>query len=349
MLAAEQLAFAQAGSRGQAVPRSCFKPLDARQALRQRPHGDPGPSAIAYLGEIAPGYLARLARDHQRRGPAPGQPHRHGGRADPADTRGPRAPNTYYEALKTYGRTFARVVPTTRHRGQGAGAGDAGAGGQEALRRRRRQPLRRRRSPLAVRTGRRPARWPHHGPATPRASEPPAPTALFFGASSPAAAAATLFAAVARAAPEREAVRPLGARRPDVRRRRSARQAEPLRLRPGFPAQRPDPGRPSSSSPPFKAATGHPPSPEAIFGYEAMAAVLDVLRKAGTPANDRVERGAGLPRDQQPELRARHLLDQCQRRHEPRAVRVQPLARGRLVPFAFAYTAGVSRRRRRGR
>jgi branched-chain amino acid transport system substrate-binding protein len=38
---------------------------------------------------------------------------------------------------------------------------------------------------------------------------------------------------------------------------------------------------------PFKARYGHAPSTEAIFGYEAMAAVLTVLRKAGGDANNR--------------------------------------------------------------
>jgi branched-chain amino acid transport system substrate-binding protein len=37
----------------------------------------------------------------------------------------------------------------------------------------------------------------------------------------------------------------------------------------------------------FTAAYGHAPVPQAIFGYEAMSAVLAVLRKAGTAANNR--------------------------------------------------------------
>jgi branched-chain amino acid transport system substrate-binding protein len=38
---------------------------------------------------------------------------------------------------------------------------------------------------------------------------------------------------------------------------------------------------------PFVAAYHHQPAPQAIFGYEAMSALLSVLTKAGTSANDR--------------------------------------------------------------
>ena len=37
----------------------------------------------------------------------------------------------------------------------------------------------------------------------------------------------------------------------------------------------------------FTSTYGHAPAPEAIFGYEAMSAVLAVLREAGTSANNR--------------------------------------------------------------
>jgi branched-chain amino acid transport system substrate-binding protein len=38
---------------------------------------------------------------------------------------------------------------------------------------------------------------------------------------------------------------------------------------------------------PFEDAYHRPPSPQAIFGYEAMSAVLSVLRQAGASATDR--------------------------------------------------------------
>jgi ABC-type branched-subunit amino acid transport system substrate-binding protein len=41
----------------------------------------------------------------------------------------------------------------------------------------------------------------------------------------------------------------------------------------------------------FQSATGHAPSPEAVFGYEAMQAVLAALRQAGAKANDRTTVG----------------------------------------------------------
>ena len=38
---------------------------------------------------------------------------------------------------------------------------------------------------------------------------------------------------------------------------------------------------------PFHATYGHVPAPGAIFGYEAMSAILSVLREAGSQANNR--------------------------------------------------------------
>src|SRR5205807_3869314 len=37
----------------------------------------------------------------------------------------------------------------------------------------------------------------------------------------------------------------------------------------------------------FTSTYGHAPAPQAIFGYEAMSAVLAVLREAGSAANNR--------------------------------------------------------------
>ncbi len=55
---------------------------------------------------------------------------------------------------------------------------------------------------------------------------------------------------------------------------------------PGFlPRNLPAAGRTFVSD--FKRSYGHDPAPQAIFGYEAMAAVLAVLDKAGSSANNR--------------------------------------------------------------
>ena len=81
---------------------------NARQAI-----GDTG-HAIAYLGEVLPGASADSIGITNAQGLL---------QVSPTDTAAeltqkvptvPNSPNKFYESLGTYGRTFARVVPTTK-------------------------------------------------------------------------------------------------------------------------------------------------------------------------------------------------------------------------------------------
>ena len=73
----------------------------------------------------------------------------------------------------------------------------------------------------------------------------------------------------------------------------------------------------------FNSAYGHQPVPQAIFGYEAMSALLAVLDQAGAQADNRAVGGSRFPRPQEPQLGDRDLLDQWWR-SEHRPVHLRP-------------------------
>jgi ABC-type branched-subunit amino acid transport system substrate-binding protein len=282
ILDGERLALSQAGSRvGRFTVRLIElrrKPSDnARTAIKDK-------RAIAYLGELQPGASAGTmgitnAQDLLQ--------------VSPTDTAlaltqttpaVPGAPNDYYEAHGTYGRTFARVAPP--------GAAEARA--QVAMMRR-----------LGVKRlyvahdgadyGKAIARAVKQdaaaqaisviqGPATVGGFTSSGSDALFFGAS-PAGPGASAAAA------ERAAHLFAGAG-PHVKLFAPSALASAL-LAPGVYVAQPGflPKDLSSAAKQFAksfaAQYGHAPAREAIFGYEAMAAVLAVLREAGDHASDR--------------------------------------------------------------
>ena len=136
-------------------------------------------------------------------------------------------------------------------------------------------------------------------------------------------AAAKFFNHIAGMAPHGEAVRPLVAEQRRVHRRRSQLAVHHLYVSiPGFCPRTCRP-RASPSSPPSSAAYGHAPNVEAIFGYEAMSAVLRVLQKEGEHADDRGDGREGLPGSAQCPVGARDLLDRRRRQHEPERVRLR--------------------------
>ena len=112
--------------------------------------------------------------------------------------------------------------------------------------------------------------------------------ALFYGASPDSASAvARLFGDVAQGERRRQAVRPVGAGHERVcvfirRRRMSTSTCPPPD---SCPKDLTPEGQQFKSA--FTSAYGHAPALEAIFGYEAMNAVLAVLREAGVNADDR--------------------------------------------------------------
>ncbi len=229
-------------------------------------------SAIAYLGELDPGSSADSigitnAEDLLQVSPT-----------DTAVELNQRSSsNGYYESYGTYGQTFARVVPTSA---------------QEA------RALATEMQALGVRTLYATSDGSAYGnaitsavkadvaPAITLASSPTSADAVFYGGSS-APAAARLFNQVAGTTPAAKLFAPsaladeafVGALTPAAQRRVYVSQ-------PGFlPSALTPPGRSFVAS--FRAAYGHAPATQAIFGYEAMSAVLEVLKEAGSAATNR--------------------------------------------------------------
>lgn len=195
------------------------------------------------------------------------------------------SPGTYYESLKTYGRTFARVVPSSAKEARAQVLQMQALGVKRLCVADDGQPYGRAIA-LAVRED-------ATGKITVVACQPSATglsssgaDAIFYGGSDPSAAA-SLFNQLA-AANHRVKIFGSSALGDDAfASALSPPAAGAVYLSsPGFlPSDLPPAGRAFVSS--FAATYHHPPSPQAIFGYEAMDAVLAVLREAGASANKR--------------------------------------------------------------
>ena len=191
------------------------------------------------------------------------------------------APTVYYESLKTNGRTFGRVVPANDTEavaqaremtalkvtglyvttdGSAYGKSIAEAVAAEA----KKQGIR-----------------VTQGEATAAKIGPSGADAVFIGASD-GTAAARLFNAVAAAEPKLKLFGPTGLDSDTFSAQTSsAAQRNAYISSPGFlPADLTQAGRKFVAD--FRAAEGREPDQSAIFGYEAMAVVLDVLRRVGS-------------------------------------------------------------------
>jgi ABC-type branched-subunit amino acid transport system substrate-binding protein len=193
--------------------------------------------------------------------------------ASPED---PGSPNRYYQSLSSYGQTFARVVPTTGREAK-AQVQEMKSLGVSKL--------------YVVDDG---------GPygatiagAVKRAASgsisvvgsPSGADAVFYGTAS-VGAAARMFNKIAASSP---AVKLFGPSALDDQ--QLAANLAPVARNvfisaPGFLTQNLTPAGSNFVSQ-FKSAYGRAPVPQAIFGYEAMSAMLAVLREAGSHANNR--------------------------------------------------------------
>jgi ABC-type branched-subunit amino acid transport system substrate-binding protein len=271
VVAAERLAFQQkqnevSGVRLRLAVLPGAKPSDnARTAIQDQ-------STIAYIGELAPGASGDSIGITNAQDVLQVSPTDTAIELTQSTPAVPGAPNDYYEASKTYGHTFARVVPSA--------AQEAKAQVQEMT------SLRVRR--LYVGSDGTP-----YGAAIALAVKQAAPTrsitvlsspsgadGAFYGTASPAAAARQ-FDSLAQSSPQ---VKLFG---PSPLAAGVATSAKNVYVSvPGFTTKSlPPAGRTFVSQ--FKAQFGHAPAPEAIFGYESVASVLDVLREAGSSAKDR--------------------------------------------------------------
>jgi branched-chain amino acid transport system substrate-binding protein len=273
---AERLAFQQKQSEVTAFKLSPLRTVQSSKLSNNARTAIEDASAVAYLGEILPGASADSlgitnAQDVLQ--------------VTPTDTAleltlsTPAISNTpdrYYESLKTYGRTFARVVPNTSLEAkaqiqemQSLSVGklyvaDDGTPYGKAI-------------ALAVRQAAKP-------PITVVSSQAGA-DAIFYGARSDSAAI-RIFNGAAQSNP---AVKLFGPSALDddtfaaglAPGTRNVYISAPGFLPPGLPAA----GQQFIAD--FKSTYGRSPVPQAVFGYEAMLAVLNVLKQAGSGANDR--------------------------------------------------------------
>ena len=109
--------------------------------------------------------------------------------------------------------------------------------------------------------------------------------AAFYGTNSPARAS-SFFESAAGANPSLKLFAPSALYDPSLASRLAPAVRNLYISAPGFRPQDLDPAGSKFVSD-FRAAYGRTPLPQAAFGYEAMAAVLAVLREAGAQANNR--------------------------------------------------------------
>jgi branched-chain amino acid transport system substrate-binding protein len=243
-------------------------------------------SAIAYIGELTPGASEDSVGITNSQDLL---------QVSPADTAleltrptaaVPGAPKDYYESEGTYGYTFARVVPNSAQEaraqiGEMSTLGvrklyvtDDGSAYGEAI-------------ALAVKQNAGNTISIVQGPPDASKFQASGADALFFGASSESASAVgRLFGNVAQA---NAGVKLFAPSALDTTAFASSFGGAKLNLyvsAPGFlPKGLTPSGRQFTTA--FSAAYGHAPALGAIFGFEAMDAVLAVLREAGTSANNR--------------------------------------------------------------
>lgn len=279
VLNAERLAFSQSGGKAGAftlqfvrVHRSEVS-ADARQAVSDT-------KAIAYLGEIAPGTSGVSLQITNELGMLQVSPTDTAAYLTQSTPGAGVAPGHWYPASSSYGRTFARLVPTTateasalvarmraekltdldvEHDATPYGTSVADAVSADA-----------RKAGLTVTSG---------------AATPAAKAVLYAGL--PGAASAHALDVAASTAPNAKLFAPSALYDDTFVHDLSTAAQQALTVSaPGIPSGSLDPlGRGFVSD--FAHRYGHRPAPQAIFGYEAMRALIATLKQAGAHANAR--------------------------------------------------------------
>ncbi len=277
VLDAEQLAFKQNGAKIGKFTVSFVKLAGAKLSDNPRT-AIQNQSAIAYLGEIPPGTSqtsVEITNELDLLQVSPTDTAVYLTQATPAD---PGAPGKYYPSSATYHETFARVVPNTAKEAQAVVAemqslhlsklyvADDGQPYGAAIAREVRAD-----APakgLTVQSG------------------PSGADAVFYGGNT-VSTAVTAVSRAAAASPGAKLFVPSALYDRALVSGLSAGAQHNLYVSsPGFTSAALTPaGRQFESA--FTAAFHHAPAPQAIFGYEAMAAVLAVLKEAGNAADDR--------------------------------------------------------------
>jgi ABC-type branched-subunit amino acid transport system substrate-binding protein len=242
---------------------------NARAAIQDK-------SAIAYLGEIVPHSSSAslgITNALDLLQVSPTDTALELTQASPAV---PGSPDVYYESLSTYKRTFARVVPNAAREAK-AQVQEMQALGVTKL------YVRDDGSPYGAAIASA-LRHDLSGAISLSATLAGADGA-FYGAASPARAA-RFFNGAALTTPSLKLFGPSALADQSLAADLTPSVRNLYVSAPGFSTQELTPAGSKFVSD-FTAAYGHAPVPQAIFGYEAMAAVLAVVREAGAQANNR--------------------------------------------------------------
>jgi branched-chain amino acid transport system substrate-binding protein len=280
LLDAERLAWSQKSSEVTAFhlrlrTLSAAKPSDnARTAITDT-------NAIAYLGEVQPGgsvSTVGITNAEQLLQVSPTDTAQ--GLTDPHTPGLSGVPDKYLESQKTYGRTFARVAPNTAAESRAIAAElqtlgirslyIAGDGSDYAVA--LAGALRAAATGVTVTSG-------------PLDAGRAATAGAAFAATDSIPAARAFFTAMSAAHPQTTLLGPSALADPSLVTGLPA-SAHLYVSAPGFLAHS-APTAAASFTSQFRSVYGHVPAPQAIFGYEAMSAVLDVLHQAGTSASSR--------------------------------------------------------------
>ncbi len=235
------------------------------------------PTTIAYLGEVEPGASDATVGITNALDVLQVSPTDNALELTDRTAAVPGGAKTFFESWGTYGRTLARVVPS------GAAEARAQVAEMRALHLRSLATANDgsvygRAIADAVASDARSAGLP--------VTSPSAAAAVFYGAQSPAAAA-RFFNRTAATRPRARLFGPSSLNTPGFARALSGAARRNVEVSiPGYlPRDLPAAGRTFVSA--FRTAYAHPPNVEAIFGYEAMSALLHVLAQEGRAANDR--------------------------------------------------------------
>jgi branched-chain amino acid transport system substrate-binding protein len=278
VLAAEQLAFHQQAGAKVGTFKLRFVPLAGKEVSDNARTVIQDSTAIAYLGELLPGLSAGSLGITNAQDLLQVTPTDTAVALTQSTATVPNSPNRYYESLSNNGRTFARVVPTTSPEAKAQVeemqtlhvsklyVGTDGSQYGQAIA----QAVRADASRASISV----------------ASSPAGADAVFYGASSEAAAA-RVFNSTASSSPTVKLFAPSALSDTAFASRLSPAVRNLYVSVPGFLPSGLTAAAKTQFVAPFVAAYHHTPAPQAIFGYEAMSAVLAVLRQAGSSAGDR--------------------------------------------------------------
>jgi branched-chain amino acid transport system substrate-binding protein len=283
VLLAEQLAFNQLQGRVTAFKLALVKvpsapPAGPRQLSQNARDAISDKSSIAYLGELAPGSSADTLGINNAQDVLQISPTDTAAELTQTGTPIKDAPKKYYESLSTYGRTFARVVPSTAveaqdlvRQMQATGVkqlyllGDGSDYGRTIA-----QEVTAEAAKLSINVQ----------------QSAPGADAMFYAGSSESGASGALAQAVA-GNPKLKLFAPSAlADQAFVSGLSPSVQRNLVVSEPGFLSAGLNPDAKKFTAD-FRREYGHAPETQAVFGYAAMSALINVLSQAGAAANNR--------------------------------------------------------------